>query len=322
DERTKQTKAAAAGCKAAKQAIKAAKSELLVTEAKLEKAHADLKVMETRIIAAEKDKMRTQAKAEWARIRAPFSGVITARNVDPGDFVQDATTARTKPMLTLMRLDLVTVVMMVPERAASFVDVDKPAYIQLEVQGKPIENLRVKVKRFAPILNPDKGRTMPAEVDIYNPPEHSYPLAVKKGVSSFLAPLGSSQALEAATLLAVGREKVWGRPGLLQPGMYGTMQLELQNFEDAWLIPSSAIFSRENKTYVYMVQGDVVRRVPVRVEYEDGIKAKVAMVVREGNAEIGEQDVLKKLEGNEKIIRIGQGELRDGQKVTAKPVQW
>ena len=48
-------------------------------------------------------------------------GVITTRNVDPGAFVQNATTAQTKPMLTVMRLDLITVTMLAPERAAPFI---------------------------------------------------------------------------------------------------------------------------------------------------------------------------------------------------------
>jgi hypothetical protein len=100
------------------------------------------------------------------------------------------------------------------------------------------------------------------------------------------------------------------------------MDLVLESFDKATLIPSSAVFSRENKTFVYLVEGDVVKRVPVRVQYEDGIQAKVAIIVSPGQGDMGDEEVLQDLTISEKVIRIAQGEIRDGQKVNAKLVQW
>jgi multidrug efflux pump subunit AcrA (membrane-fusion protein) len=108
------------------------------------------------------------------------------------------------------------------------------------------------VTRFTPFLDPEKGRTMRAEVDIYNPPEHGFRISLQKGMTSFVSPLGSGQALESAVLTAAGSQ-IWGRQGLLKAGMYGTMQLLLQAFDNAPLIPSSAVFSRDGKTFVFMV---------------------------------------------------------------------
>src|SRR5262249_23540444 len=145
--------------------------------------------------------------------------------------------------------------------------------------------------------------------------------AVQRGVSSFLLPLAAGQPLEVAPLVAAGK-RVWGRAGLLKPGMYGTMKLVLQRFDNAVLVPASAVFSRDNKTYIYVVEGDVVRRALVQVQHEDGVQANVAFVVREGNADEGEDDALQPLTGDEQVIPIGQGELRDGQKVRVKLISW
>src|SRR5439155_3445626 len=104
---------------------------------------------ESRITVARREKDRVQAQADWAKIRAPFDAVIVARTVDPGSFVQNATTAQTKPMLILMRLDLVTIAMMVPERGAAFVKVGTDAAIDIELlPGRPIQNLQGKITRF------------------------------------------------------------------------------------------------------------------------------------------------------------------------------
>ena len=108
----------------------------------------------------------------------------------------------------------------------------------------------------------------------------------------------------------------------MQPGMYGTMELILQKFENAYLLPASAIIGSGGKTFIVQVIDGVARRVPVRVQLEDGVQVKVAVVVRDANPEAGEEDVLEDLTGEEEIIRSGQGEIAPGQKVKATPVDW
>ena len=60
---------------------------------------------------------RTQTLLQYARIVAPFAGVITARFVDPGAFIPAATSgsAQSAAMVTLMDYRRVRVQVFVPE---------------------------------------------------------------------------------------------------------------------------------------------------------------------------------------------------------------
>ena len=105
-------------------------------------------------------------------------------------------------------------------------------------------------------------------------------------------------------------------------GMYGSMELVLQKFKNAYLVPTSAITTAGSKTYLLQVKNGVVHRVPVRVQLEDGVQAKVAVLVHEANIATGEDEVLEELTGEEEIVRSGQGEVADGQDVRPMLVDW
>ncbi len=322
EERKRDYVAACAACKSAEVAIETARSEWRGMQAKLAAVRADLKVKEARIQVARQDQERIQAQAEWAQVRAPFNGVITARHVDPGAFIQNATTARTQSMLTLMRLDLVTVYMLVPERASPYVTKGMEASLHLEVEpGRHIQNFRGRVTRFAPHLDPEKGRTMRVEVDLYNPPERGYKRSLAKGMSSFLLPLAAAGPHDLPVLMQAGR-KVWGRPGLLRPGMYGTMKLVLQRFANPYVIPSSAVFNHHGTPHILQVRDCKIHHVPVQVKLEDGIQSLVAIVRHEANPDSGEGEVLQDLNGTEEIIPNGQGEYQEGQEIHNQKTDW
>ena len=80
-------------------------------EASQEAARTDTDLKAALVGVAEKDRDRTAAAADFARLTAPFDGVIVKRAVDPGMFVQNATTGASEPLVTLARIDLVTVAM-------------------------------------------------------------------------------------------------------------------------------------------------------------------------------------------------------------------
>src|SRR5260370_40143254 len=61
---------------------------------------------------------------------------------------------------------------------------------------------------------------------------------------------------------------------VLEPGMYGTMKLVLQKFEQAYLVPASAVFERGGRACIFEVQDGKAHLVPVRVQLEDGVQAK------------------------------------------------
>jgi multidrug resistance efflux pump len=327
EEVVKEARVAEAAWKSAGISVDKAKLDLEVAKAKVEAARAEVQVKKELVAVAQEDKKRAEAQVGFSQIRAPFNGVIIKRNFDPGSFVQNAATARTIPILTLMRLDLVTVYANAPEKAAPYITNDVNTIIQIETsQGRSIQNLRGKVTRFAPSLDPEKGRTMRVEVDLYNPPERGYKRSCTKGVAAFLAPLGGVSPLSTACALAAGQRGL-GRRGLLKDGMYGTMKLVLEKFENAYVIPSGAVFTRDRKTYMFQVQTNghgkhIARRVPVHVEYEDGVQALVSIVEREAGPEAGDEEVLRPLTGSEEIVLSDQAQISDRQEVEPTGVEW
>lgn len=322
EEKLQEYQVSEASCKSAEVGVKKARLDLEILAAKVAAARVDVLVQKQRVAVSRADRDRLRAQVEFARIRAPFNGVIVARNVDPGSFVQNATSARTQPFLSLVRIDKVTVAMQVPESAAPYVTSQTQAQISIETDaGKPIRNLRGTVTRFSPFLDADRGRTMRLEVDLYNPPERGYRRSVTRALTAMMGTLGATSPLEAGCLFHAGRS-VWNRPGLLRPGMYGIMKLTLQKYSNVHLIPGGAVISQDGHTYIYIVRDGVARRVPVQVQLEDGATAKVAIIVREEDPETGQEEVLRELTGEEEIIASGQGEIADGQEVRAVRADW
>lgn len=299
--------------KAAEAAVEVARSDLSVARAKLVAAEADLDVKEARVYAAEKEKEKVQAQEDFAKVRAKFNGQIVKRHkVNVGTFVQNASSAQTRPLLTIKQLDKVRVFCMVPAKAAPYINKDTEAIIRIE----GIE-VRSKITRYADWLDKDKGRDMRVEVVIYNPPEPDYAHALQCGMGSLVTSVGGLKPLSIATLLTAGQHVSWGKRGILKDGHYGTMELILQKFEGGYTIPATAIRTEKGETYIYEVKNQRVHRVPVRVDLEDAIRARVSVIVRKPVPSKGIQGVYRGLTGKEEIVYTNQGELSEGQLVRA-----
>lgn len=111
---------------------------------------------------------RTQTLLQYARITAPFAGVITARFVDSGAFIPAATagsTPQSAAVLTLMDYRRLRVQVFVPESEVPFIRNGTPVQVRAEELGNRI--LTGTVTRFAHALDPDT-KTMLAEVELAN----------------------------------------------------------------------------------------------------------------------------------------------------------
>ena len=152
---------------AARAAIEKAKSEVEDAEGNLVVARAEVEQKKQLIAVARADADKAAALCDYARVLAPFDGVVVRRDVGPGSFVHNAATAHTKPLLSIERTDIVTIYMKVPDNYAPFVTRDTEALI--EMSELPHLLIRGKVTRFAPSLQtPEHDRTMRVEVDLYN----------------------------------------------------------------------------------------------------------------------------------------------------------
>jgi RND family efflux transporter MFP subunit len=117
--------------------------------------------------------MSTAAQAEveaemaYATIEAPFAGVVTARSIDPGDMVFQASSPKgsSQPLLRVAKLDVIRVKTYLPEREAVWADVGDAATIGFE--ALPGAMFAGKIARLSGSVDP-ATRTMLVEIDLPN----------------------------------------------------------------------------------------------------------------------------------------------------------
>jgi membrane fusion protein (multidrug efflux system) len=331
DEVKRDYRIAVADCARAEADVRKATAEWREKQATSAAALVDIQQKKIMVEVARRERDYAQVLADLTRITAPFDGVILERNVDPGSFVQNATTGSSQPLLTVARTDIVTVTMKVPDNYAPYVNVNTEAVLQLD--ELPGILLHARVTRLAPAIL-SKDRTRLVEVDLYNGSDAEYERFVSEGVAALLAPLGSQQSAPALVAAAAGYRS-WSRnrkgiddplPVLpritgrtkggqlhrLLPGMSGQMRLLLRSFGEVYMLPSSAVFSRGGKQYIAQVVDGKVHLLPVRVQVDDGTWVKVDVI----NPKVA-NDEFTALTGNEEIIAAGQGELEEGEAVSA-----
>ncbi|HKD67753.1 MAG TPA: efflux RND transporter periplasmic adaptor subunit [Candidatus Binataceae bacterium] len=107
-------------------------------------------------------------------VRAPFDGIITARNVDPGHLIPAATgaTSTTSSIVSLARLKPLRVFSYLPQSVTPFIKNGDHATIT--VNEYPGRNFEGSVTRHPEALAPD-SRTMLVEVDLPNDDHALYP---------------------------------------------------------------------------------------------------------------------------------------------------
>ncbi len=272
DEKLRNLEAAAADYQTAQAATDTAKAKADEFSAKVDAARVDIDVKSAKVTFAEADRDHAQAMVEFTKIRAPFNGLVVSRKVDPGSFVQNASTGNPTPMLRVLRMDIVTLHTWIPEKCAPFVNKNTEAIIKLNALED--QEIHTKITRYSHWLDPDNGRDMRVEVDFDN------------------------------------------KDGRLKPGMYGDMTLLLEDFSQSRLVPAGAVVASANHSYIFEVRDGRAIRVPVRVQYEDGVQAKIVKVLRSIDPKTGRTvEKYEELTDRDEIVRSGQGELADGQPV-------
>ena len=111
---------------------------------------------------------RTDMLLRYAKITAPFAGIVTARFVDPGAFIPAATSgsaAQTATILTIADFNTVRAQVALPEAEAALAQVGQP--VKLSVEGLPGKTFTGKISRMSYALD-DMTKTMPVEADIPN----------------------------------------------------------------------------------------------------------------------------------------------------------
>ena len=166
-----------------RQRFESSRAEKAAVEASLTSARADVAVAEASRAAAEaraetseaesavsrKELEELETMVAFATLLAPFDGVVTDRQVDPGDLVRDSRGSSggdRPPLFVVAKLDRVRVRVPIPENDAPRADVGDGAEVSFRaIPGRSFEGV---VSRVARGLDPST-RTMLVEIDLPNP---------------------------------------------------------------------------------------------------------------------------------------------------------
>jgi RND family efflux transporter MFP subunit len=137
-----------------------------VAEAQVATAQAALASAEQQLEVSKATQNKTQTLFAYARITAPFAGVITHRYADTGAMIQAGTASQTQtmPIVRLSENRLLRLTIPVPESAVTRIRLGEPVNVRVQALGRTYPG---KIARFAERLNTDT-RTMETEVDVAN----------------------------------------------------------------------------------------------------------------------------------------------------------
>jgi RND family efflux transporter MFP subunit len=163
EERLKQYQSAAAGLEAGQKALATARANLAVEKAHQTKARADVTGARARLEVARANREQAKVLLGYAKVRAPFAGVVTRRMVDTGAFVQSASTRQAGPLFTVLRVDRLRILTDIPETDSPWIQIGQPATLRVDAaRGRLFKG---KVVRYADALD-SATRTLRVEVEL------------------------------------------------------------------------------------------------------------------------------------------------------------
>ena len=249
--------------------LSSAEADLEHAHAQVESARADYEVAEAQKEVALADLEAAITKANHREIRAPFEGLVAARSVDPGDYVEPGDPNLKQGLLDLVRYDQVRAVVYVPLEDAAFVEAGDPVILRHKSyvnnpQIKSIGGKPLAISRKARAFN--KGtRMMRTEIDIDN------------------------------TLL----ENETGER--LVPGDYGKVKITLEDLKGKPMVPRKAILTDENdeKYLVAIDDGNIPQKILVD---EILLDSKNQLVIESATLKIGQRI----LSAPDKTVTLGE----------------
>lgn len=138
-------------------------NELIQAEKQLDAERAKADADKSAVEAAQAAVKAIQDLEAYLRVTAPFTGVVTTRNVHPGALVGTGETSLA--MFELETVNRLRLVVPVPE--AEVGGIVKGAKVVFSVPAYPGEMFSGKVTRIARSIEP-KTRSMPVELDVMN----------------------------------------------------------------------------------------------------------------------------------------------------------
>jgi HlyD family secretion protein len=294
DENKYQWNAAKAGQKQAAARNRFAHAAHAESQAKVKKAEADLEAARFSVQVAAADRDQARVWYDYRYIVAPYDGVVTVRNVHPGQFLQvssgGSTNKSAEPMFQFVNMDKLRVVVQVPEYDALLVKAEEDS-----TRGN--------------------GSGSPARITFQglNDVEKSAPVTLKSDALD-----NQSRTLRVEIHLPNLRDKD-GKHALL-PGMYVNAAIDVVTPE-TWTLPLEAVYTDGDKNYCFVIepagnQQSKAVKTALRIGVANDTQVEILKKRRPGAAE---KEEWVNLTGNEVIVAANPESLLDGQLVTMAP---
>ena len=140
--------------------------------AQVDAAKSALSAARQQLEAAKANQQHYSALFDYARITAPYDGVVTWRFSDTGSLVQAGTSNTSGlPVVTVAQINVLRLRIPVPESIAAIVKIGDSADVHVQATG---EHFTGKIARFTDSLD-TSTRTMQVEIDVPNPTYHLQP---------------------------------------------------------------------------------------------------------------------------------------------------
>ncbi len=151
----------------AQQEIDDAQSKDLVAEAQIAAAKSNQSAAEQQVHVNNAELQKVNTLSDYARMTAPFAGVITKRYADTGSMIQAGTASNTQamPLVRLSENSLLRLILPVPESAVPTVRIGQQVDVRVSALNR---SFRGQVARFTNKVAL-ATRTMDTEVDVPNP---------------------------------------------------------------------------------------------------------------------------------------------------------
>ncbi len=130
-----------------------------VADANVKGAESNLKVNEANI-------HRLETLQSFQKVNAPFSGIVTARNFDPGDLVSADSSTSSREIFHIVQMDTLRIFANVPQMFSTDVKVGQSAIVFR--RDDPKQTFKGTITRTANALDPST-RTLLTEVQVANP---------------------------------------------------------------------------------------------------------------------------------------------------------
>jgi RND family efflux transporter MFP subunit len=217
-----------------------------VSKQEVDNAVGDYEAKAATVKSSEANVRRLEELESFKHVYAPFSGVITKRNIDTGTLINAGNGGAQQELFSLAQTDPIRVYVSVPEMYSPSVRGGLGAF--LELAQYPGQNFQGKVVRTAEAIDPNT-RTLLTEVDVPNKNAQLFPggyaqvhLQVKVAASRVQVPVNAllfrAEGLRAVVVdanhkahlrqLTIGRD-------------YGTMLEVLQGLEPTdWIVLNPA----------------------------------------------------------------------------------